>query len=51
MIAGSAKRMPKDVKQALVDVMKCHGQLTQEETEQRLQLMTRRKKLIVEAWS
>lgn len=56
-IAGSAKRMPKDVKNALVKVLTRYGDesaglrtLSDEEAQQWLQKIIREKRLIVEAW-
>jgi sulfite reductase alpha subunit-like flavoprotein len=56
-IAGSAKRMPKDVKNALVKVLTRYGDesaglrtLSEEEAQEWLQKIIREKRLIVEAW-
>lgn len=55
-IAGSAKRMPKDVKQSLVrilmrgDTEKGIAGLSEEEAQRWLQAIIREKRLIIEAW-
>lgn len=56
-IAGSAKRMPKDVKQAFIKVLTEYGnselgleKMTELDAQKLLQLMIREKRLIVEAW-
>lgn len=55
-IAGSAKRMPKDVKQSLVRIMmrgnseKGMVGLSEEEAQRWLQTIIREKRLVIEAW-
>lgn len=55
-IAGSAKRMPKDVKQSLIRILMKGSEeqgipaLKEEEAQRWLQVMIREKRLIVEAW-
>lgn len=55
-IAGSAKRMPKDVKQSLVRILmrgdtdKGIAGLSEEEAQRWLQTIIREKRLIIEAW-
>lgn len=55
-IAGSAKRMPKDVKQSLIRIL-MQGDpssgvypMNEEEAQQWLQVLVREKRLLVEAW-
>ena len=49
-VAGSAKRMPQDVRAALLHVIQEHGALNAAEAQQFIALMVRRKKYIQEVW-
>lgn len=50
-VSGAAKRMPNDVRKALLDVIQTFGGLGENESEVLLQKMMKEKKYIVEAWS
>ena len=50
-ISGSSKRMPADVRKALLQVLQEHGGMHAEESEQFLNRLARQKRYIVEAWS
>ena len=49
-VAGSAKRMPADVRKAFAAVLQQHAGMTQAESEQYLALMGRKQRYFVEAW-
>lgn len=49
-VAGSAKRMPADVRKAFATVLQQHADMTEAESEQFLTLMGRKQKYVVEAW-
>jgi sulfite reductase alpha subunit-like flavoprotein len=49
-IAGSAKRMPKDVKNSLQIIFEKYGQLSTNEAQEFLAYLIRRKRLFIEAW-
>lgn len=51
LIAGSAKRMPKDVKNGLKKVIITQGGLDEGQADAMLQRIIRAKRLIVEAWA
>lgn len=50
LIAGSAKRMPKDVKSALKKVIVAQGGLDEGQADTVIQRIIRAKRLVVEAW-
>ena len=50
-IAGSANKMPQDVKSALRQIIINYGQYTEKEAIQILDIMSREKRLFIEAWS
>lgn len=50
-IAGSAKRMPKGVRKALLDVLMQHGNMDEKAADTFLLRLAAQKKYIVEAWS
>lgn len=49
-VAGSAKRMPADVRRAFATVLQQHAGMTEAESEQFLAMMARKQKYFVEAW-
>lgn len=49
-MAGSAKRMPADVRKAFATVLQQHAPMTPAESEQYLTLMGRKQRYFVEAW-
>ena len=50
-IAGSANKMPQDVKSALTQIIVKYGQYTEKEAIQILAIMSREKRFFIEAWS
>jgi sulfite reductase alpha subunit-like flavoprotein len=50
-ISGSAKNMPADVRKSIMNVIRIHGNKTEDEARSTLQLMERNGKYVVEAWS
>ncbi|XP_035829247.1 NADPH-dependent diflavin oxidoreductase 1 [Aplysia californica] len=50
-IAGNAKSMPDDVKEALCDVISEHGEMTKEQATTYIQALERVRRFQVEAWS
>lgn len=50
-ISGSADKMPKDVKKALLEVIAQEGRMNEEESETYVKRMEQTKKYQVETWS
>lgn len=51
IIAGSAKKMPTDVRKAFCEIISEHGRMSQSDAEKFLLSLERSKKYLVEAWS
>ena len=51
LIAGSAKKMPADVRKAFLDVIIAHGVADAASADAFLKRMEREKRYVVEAWS
>lgn len=51
MVAGSANKMPMDVRKAIINGLSSTGEVTVKEAQEILSLMDRQKRYIVEAWS
>lgn len=51
IISGSAKRMPRDVRKALLNIVLEHGGLSLDDAEKYLQIMAKRGQYVVETWS
>lgn len=50
-LAGSAKRMPADVREALRDILRASGRMSVEEAEKVLKALERSKRYVVESWA
>lgn len=50
-LAGSAKRMPADVRETLRDILRAASKLSLEAAEKVLKTMERSKRYIVESWA
>lgn len=50
-IAGNARKMPSDVRSALLEIIQQYGDFSQEESDLYIRRMIQQKRYIVEAWS
>lgn len=50
-VAGSAKRMPSDVRETLRDILRAVGKMPLPEAEKVLRTLERNKRYIVESWA